>query len=400
MSYYKEASKFFDKCHSGESTFIPLVRSPHSDILSKLGACIPIGKSMYMMLGGQSGSGKTAIVDSEFILKAYFWWKRNRDTTNIKPYWFYRSMERPTKFKIGKWISYLFYVEHGIRMDVPTLFGFPNKKRELTDEERKLFKSYESWFEKEFENYITIIPGSENPTGIRNAFLKFYRTRGKDYRANDKEITLNGKVIKRFTGNTKDEKDNRLYEVINGHKVLQYEHFYVPDDENEIVMHITDHIQALKSEQGFNDKQLLDKHSEYCRVFRDIYGSFIINLSQFNRGSEDSTRKYKGELDVLESDFKGSSNMYQDADIVLGMINPYKSGEVNQYRGYKVGSLVNEGYNRLRLMKLLKNSYGLDDARFGYGFLGECGLMMELPTGREMKTEHYKAIQECRFLDL
>ena len=343
-------------------------------------------------------AGKTAICDSEFILKMYFWWKRNPD--KIKPYWFYRSMERPTKFKIAKWICYLFYIEHGIRMDVPTLFGFPNKKKELSDKEKKLFYSYEKWFIDEFENHITILPGSENPTGIRNAFLNFYRNRGKEYWTNDKAIFINGKKVKNFSGKNIDNKDNRLFEIVNDLKILQFDHFYIPNNKNELIIHITDHIQALKGEQGFSNKQLLDKHSEYCRIFRDIFGTFIINISQFNRSQEDSIRKYKGTLDVLESDFSGSSAMYQDADIVLGMINPYKSGETGVYRGYRVSDMVASGYNRLRLMKLLKNSYGLDDARFGFGFMGENGLMMELPAGKDMTKEYYNLIQKCDFLSL
>lgn len=315
MSYFKLALDYFEKSRTNRGgEFIPLVKNPNSDIQSKLGRFIPVGKGIYMLLGGQSGGGKTAIVESEFILKVYFWWKRNKDKTNIYPYWFLRSMERPTKHKIGKWICYLIYIEHGITLDVPTLYKWPNKKRDLTDHEIKLFKSYKRFFEEEFENHITIISGSENPTGLHKTLLRFYRERGKDFKATNDKIFLNGTLVKKFTGEHKDEKDNRLFEVIEGRKISQYEHTYVPDNENEIIFHITDHIQALRGENGLSDKQLLDKHSEYCREFRDIYGTAIINISQLNRGAENAQRKYsKGAvLDIVESDFKGSSNMYQD----------------------------------------------------------------------------------------
>lgn len=400
MSYFKETLEYFNKVHSGNIQHFPLVRSPNSDELSKLGKCIFLGKSVYTLLAGNSGSGKTAIADSEFILKVYFWWKRNRDNIKLKPYWVYRSMERPTKFKIAKWICYLLYVEHNILIDVPTFFQFPNKIRELSSNERKLIKGYEKWFTHEFENYITIISGSENPTGIRNNLMNFYRKRGKEYRATDKYILLNGKKVKDFTGQNISEKDKRFYEIINGIKVHQYDFFYKPDDNNEIVCHITDHCQALKDEKGLGDKGKLDKHSEYCRIFRDIYGTFIINISQMNRGQDDSLRKYKGELDIFASDIKGSGNLFEDADVVLGMINPYKSGETGVYRHYKVSKLVLRGYNRLRIMKVLKNSYGLDDIRVGYAFQGETGLIMELPRGKDMTIKHYDLVKNNKFLEL
>jgi hypothetical protein len=400
MSYHKETMNFLDDIESGLISHFPLVKSPNTDVLSKLGKCIPLGKSLYMAVGGNSGSGKTAIVDSEFVIKVYFWWKRNRDNLSIKPFWIYRSMERPTKFKIAKWICLLIYIEHNIVIDVPTFFGFPNKIRELSAEEKKLTRSYEKWFEHEFEKHIIIFSGAENPTGIRNTLLKFYRNRGKEYFAGENYISLNGNKVKSFTKVHRDPETKLYFEVLDGEKIFQYDHKYIPDDKELLVIQITDHINALKSERGLNDKGLIDKHSEYCREFRDIFETFVINISQFNRGQEDSTRKYKGELDVLESDFKGSSSTYEDADIVLGMINPYKSGETRRYRGYDINKSVHNGYNRFRMLKLLKNSYGVDDIRIGYGFLGEMGLMMELPKASEMTDYHYDALKNSQFFNL
>jgi hypothetical protein len=55
MSYHKETMNFLDDIESGLISHFPLVKSPNTDVLSKLGKCIPLGKSLYMAVGGNSG---------------------------------------------------------------------------------------------------------------------------------------------------------------------------------------------------------------------------------------------------------------------------------------------------------------------------------------------------------
>src|SRR5690606_1037152 len=93
---------------------------------------------------------------------------------------------------------------------------------------------------------------------------------------------------------------------------------YVPNNPNKVVLHVTDHIGKIKSERGFNDKQILDKHSEYMGICRDILGLVPIDISQLNRNVEDTYRNVKTEIDVMPQDFKGSADIYENADIVIG----------------------------------------------------------------------------------
>lgn len=88
------------------------------------------------------------------------------------------------------------------------------------------------------------------------------------------------------------------------------------------------------------------------------------------------------------------------ADVVIGMINPYKHGLTANYRGYDVDKCIYEGHNRFRMLKVLKNSYGIDDVRIAYSFMGETGLMMELPKSDDITDTHYNFIKEGKFLKL
>ena len=125
--------------------------------------------------------------------------------------------------------------------------------------------------------------------------------------------------------------------------------------------------------------------SEYnSSEFRDFYGFSPVAVSQFNRGLEETLRRYKSELSPLPSDFKGSGNMYEDSDLALALYNPYKLGEESNL-GYPINKFVSStGYNRYRSCYILKNSYGVDDTAIGYHFIGEVGLMNELPKPNEI----------------
>jgi hypothetical protein len=119
-------------------------------------------------------------------------------------------------------------------------------------------------------------------------------------------------------------------------------------------------------------------------TLRDFWGFAIIDISQLNREIEDTFRAAKTDLDIQPKDFKGTSDLYENADVVIGLMNPYKLN-VFDYAGYDIVKFVNDrNYNRFRGLKVIKNSYGIDDFRIGYQFFGENGLMIELPKSSEI----------------
>jgi len=295
-----------------------------------LGSVMSVTKSMYILLGGMAGSGKTAIVDSVFVLDLYDWWVANKDKVDVKPYWIYRSMERSVVLKRAKWLAYKMFKDYKILIDVPTIFNWPNKMYDLTPKLLDIMNSYDEYFDEMF-THIDIISGPENPTGIYNYVWNHYLT--------------SGKLIYR-TVDTVDENKNPVKKQIIDH--------YIPNDPNKIVLHVSDHIGKIKSERGFNDKQVLDKHSEYMGICRDLFGMTPIDISQLNRNVEDTFRNVKTEIDIMPQDFKGSADIYENADIVIGMLNPYKLSAFN-YADYDIKKFISEkGHNRYRAMKLLK----------------------------------------------
>lgn len=347
MSYFTDFYAQVERGIKGDAVYLPLRQQ-------KLGSKIAITKSMYLIFGGMPGSGKTAIVDSVFLLDLYDWWVDNKESVKVKPEWIYRSMERNTVYKVAKWTAYKMYKDHNILIDVPTLLQWPTKLFKLDEKTQAIIASYESYFDEMFK-YVTVIDGSCNPTGIM-AFIKSF-------------MLERGEVVAIDAFNKK----------------------FVPTDPNNIVLHICDHIGKITPEKihgstsVMNDKQVLDKHSEYMGYSRDFYGLVPIDISQLNREIEDTMRNLKTDLSVSPKDFKGSGDMYENGDVVIGLMNPYKLKDFN-HLDYDVRAMVDsKGYNRLRSLKVLKNSFGIDDFEIGYQFIGENGIMNELPKAEDIE---------------
>lgn len=344
-----------DKGQAGNSIWVPL----H---FPKMGQHVGIGKSIYTIVGGMSGTGKTAFTDLAYVLAPYSWMKKHKDKSDITIRTLYYSMERSKTYKLGKWVSMRLFIKYGILMDVPTLFKWGLHRNKMSEEVyQKVIESFD-YFD-EMLDYVEIMDGTINPTGIYRGVQKYAETIGK---------------IEEIPYTTKEG-------------LQKYHKVFKQKDSNVITIIVLDHIGKLKGETSDGtflhpqSKQLLDKMSDYCgSEFRDFYGFSPVAVSQFNRGLEDTQRRTKTEMSPLPSDFKGSGNMYEDADVALALYNPYKLGDNNNL-DYDVPKFVNSaGFNRYRSCYVLKNSYGNDDVAFGFNFIGEVGNMIELPKANEI----------------
>lgn len=355
-----------------------------------LGKYIFMAKNMYHLIGGAGGSGKSGWVDYLYILLVYEWYKKEGKDLGLKLKIILRSMERSKKLRIAKWICMKIYNDHGILMDVPYLMGWGLKKSKVTDEIYEKVKEAHEWVD-EMSDVVEIIDGVSNPTGIMKQAKEHMESIGKLYyykrmpNIDDREV-----LLKRSNGN-----------VVKAHEsecstVTRYQPVYVPDDDRQITIHINDHLKAMSKESGYNDKENLDKMSEYTRILRDLYGMSMVVVNQMNRAISDTMRRIKTELLPEDSDFTGSSTMFHDCDMAGILFNPYKYN-LAEMKGYNIGRCLDDnGINRFRSFHLLKNTYGPDNQIFGYQFIGEIGKFKELPSPEEIDNKMYYQIANPR----
>ncbi len=324
---------------------------------NRLNRYIGIRKSMYTLVGGLTGSGKTSFIDDAFVLNPFDWYIAQKNP-GVKLRIVYRSMERSKTYKLAKWVSRKIFMDQGMLIPVPKLLGWTEK---MTNDEHDVFLMYEDYIEK-MNDVITIIDGPENPVGI-----------AKDLK---KHALLNGRI----------------------EQIDEFNKIYVPNNENEITIVIIDHIGLLKlTKDQTTKKAAIDKMSDELRYARDFYGYTPVVVSQFNRDISNPMRIKNGDVEPQLEDFADSSSTQNDADVVLALFDPMRY-KVADPSGYTLEKLKDDyGAKYFRSLRLIKNSYGEDDIRIGLGFLGQIGMFKELPKRRDMTDADYESVVNKSF---
>jgi hypothetical protein len=319
---------------------------------NRLNRYIGIRKSMYFLVGGLTGSGKTSFIDDAFVLNPYDWYISQNDP-KLKLRIVYRSMERSRTYKLAKWISRKIFLDQGIIITVPKLLGWTEK---MSHDEHDLFLSYKDYMDQ-MSDVITIIDGPENAVGI-----------AKELKAH----ALQHGVIEQLD---------------------EYNKVYVPNNENEITIVVIDHIGLLKTTKDqTTKKEAIDKMSDELRYARDFYGYTPVAVSQFNRSISNPMRIKNGDVEPQLEDFAESSSTQNDADIVLALFDPMRY-KVPDPSGYDLDRLKDEyGAKYFRSLRLIKNSYGEDDIRIGLAFLGQIGMFKELPKKKDITDADYLSV--------
>ena len=318
----------------------------------RLNRYIGIRKSMYFLVGGLTGSGKTSFIDDAFVLNPFDWYINQTDP-KIKLNIIYRSMERSRTYKMAKWVSRKIFIDHGLIIPVAKLLGWTEK---MDHDEHDLFLMYEDYI-NEMSNVITIIDGPENAVGV-----------AKELKAH---ALKNGSI----------------------EQLDEYNKRYIPNDENVVTIVIIDHIGLLKTTKDqTTKKQAIDKMSDELRYARDFYGYTPVVVSQFNRDISNPMRIKNGDVEPRLEDFAESSQTQNDADVVLALFDPMRY-KVEDPSGYDLNKLRDEfGAKYFRSLRLIKNSYGEDDVRIGLGFLGQIGMFKELKKRKDMTDDDYESV--------
>lgn len=318
----------------------------------RLNRYIGIRKSMYFLVGGLTGSGKTSFIDDAFVLNPFDWYIMQKDS-NIKLRIIYRSMERSRTYKLAKWVSRKIFIDQGMIIPVSKLLGWNEK---MTKDEHDLFLMYEDYM-NQMNDVITIIDGPENAVGV-----------AKELKAH---ALQNGRI----------------------EQVDDFNKRYFPNNENEITIVIIDHIGLLKTTKDqTTKKQAIDKMSDELRYARDFYGYTPVVVSQFNRDISNPIRIKNGDVEPQLEDFAESSQTQNDADVVLALFDPMRY-KVADPSGYDLNKLKDDyGAKYFRNLRLIKNSYGEDDVRIGLGFMGQIGMFKELKKRKDMTDADYESV--------
>lgn len=327
--------------------------------LPKLDNYLSLRGGMLYALGGFTGSGKTSYADEVFVLRPLYHLAREGNLGKLRiVYW---SMERKKAIKIARWVSRHIFLTEGIIIPMKKILGWVKRTERLTHDEHDLIVGCTSYFNELFE-YVTIIDGRQNPTGIR-------------------------KYTEQLAGK------HGIIEEID-----KYNKIYIPNDPSIIWLHLFDHVGKLKKEQNKNLKEVIDDFcDDVSDITRDFYGHSALILSQLNRDITNPMRLKAGDVEPRLEDFKNTGDLTEDADCVLSLFDPYRY-KVPDPAGYDLSKFRDvEGAKKYRNIKILKNTYGPEDIRMGLGYQPQTGIFRELPKKDDMTDDVYDSVIDNSF---
>lgn len=308
-------------------------------------------RACYTLIGGQSGVYKTTLLD--YMLANII---EDAIGTNTQLDLFYDSFEIDKLTKQCNWLSRAVYNKYKVIIPPKKIKGLGDNR--LTIEEKQIVddcrEDVEELFDKIHFNWHPL-----NPTGIYKKLFAHYASTGK--------------LLKETY---KDENDVPKERLIG----------YKPNNPDAYVIHAIDHLYLAKKENSYSTKDNIDKISEYNILLRNTFGLTSYYLQQFNQGiSSVDRQKFKGaDLSPSQGDFRDSTSPYADADVVIGLMNPYKL-DMETSLGYNVVKLQ----NKMVMFKIIKNRLDDDNIAKGLYVKPEAGLFFELPDPESIDIEKY-----------
>lgn len=313
--------------------------------------CPGIEQGKYYLLTGQTKSAKTQLTDSLFLFNPI---QQIVDKgLNIKLKIFYFSLELSKEEKMLACFSNILYLKEGIRIPPvelkSTRAGIP-----VSDEILSLLNKYEDYFNK-IEEMVEFIDDVRHPTGIYDIVRKYALANGKiHYR----EIDIDGEIVK-------------------------VEDYYEPNDPDEYVMIIIDHISLVQPEK--RNGQVLSLHetmsllsSEYLIKLRNRFNYIPIVVQQQALAGENLEHKKNNSVKPSIANLADNKLTIRDCNVAIGIFSPYRY-EIPKYFGYDIEYFK----DNIRFIEVLVSRDGGAGDTFPLFFDGAVNYFTELPLPTE-----------------
>lgn len=319
---------------AGKHTVIPF--SYH---FPKLSQYIPgiFREAIFGILAG-SGDGKTKLTKYFTIILPYLLSKSH----GIKFKTIYFALEESEEEFIDHLTLLLLNERHGIEVDYHDL----NSYRETIMSDDVMAKMYELAPEvNEIMSHVYVHDSVSNPTGM---FMKC-----KEY-------------------------SEQWGKVVDGK--------YIPNDPEEFVIVVCDHVSLITKEYDSKLKQTLNKHealakwsTDYClKVITKKLKWTVFNVQQTTMTSEGSEKKKLNTLEPSPEDLATNKELFRDLKVLLALFSPFKN-KLAKYKGYTIATAGGGGLrDSYRNLGILKNRYGPPGVNIGLHFNGATGKYQEL----------------------
>jgi len=312
-----------------------------------------IEKGKYIIVTAQQKVGKTQLADKMFLYDPFFYAFNNPDKIRLKIFYF--SLEISAEEKYKQFLCHLLYkLSHGkIRIDQRELNSV-TKGKPLSQEIIDIMDSpeYQKYYDF-FEECITIISDIRNPTGIMKFMKKYAEANGKWHKK-----TIN--IVDKATGEITPT-------VVND--------YYEPNDPDEYVLVITDHIGLITPEGGEDlHKSMSRLSSKYFLELKDDYKYIPVAIQQQALAGESTENVKLNKLKPSVADLGDNKLTSRDCNIMLGIFSPFRH-DIHEYMGYSIDKFR----DNIRFMEIMISREGGNGMTCPLYFDGKVNFFMELP---------------------
>jgi replicative DNA helicase len=283
-----------------------------------------IQKRYFYLLGGDSGSGKTAFAIYTFVFQPLI--HSNADIL-------YFSLELSEEVLYTKLMSLYIYEKY---KRIITFDQIMSLEEPLSDSDYEYVKLAYAWI-KSLKNRLTIFSDSTSSKRLYVVTREWLAERG----------TFN--------------------------RVSDYVETYTQHNDNYNIV-VCDHIGLLHNSEGNTLKQEIDLACKMLITFRNKCGITVVAVQQLNRSFKNIERKKLGFELINLADFSDSSGPTQAAELVIAIFDAYRE-KVKNCAGYHFDKLLDNG----RILQILKHRFGQSNLNIGLNFFGNIGVWGELP---------------------
>jgi replicative DNA helicase len=313
-----------------------------------------IEQGKYYLVTANSKVGKTQITDALFLYNIAQQLIDNLIDIRFKLFYF--TLEMSSEEKMLACFANILYVKEGLRIS-PTDLKSTKADKILPEDVLAIIQKYEPYFNK-IEEFVEFIDSVRHPYGIYNLVRKY--------------ALANGTVVNKQI-------------VIDG-EVTEVEDYYQPNDPDEYVMVIVDHIGLIASEKRNGVQLSLHESisvlsSDYLLKLRNRFNYIPVVVQQQSQAQESIENKKHNKLKPSLDGLGDNKLTQRDANVILGLFSPFRH-EIPDYFGYDITRFK----DNIRFLEILGGRDGGAGTVCPLYFDGAVNFFKELPLPNDAAT--------------
>lgn len=330
---------------------------------------VGIEQGKYYLVSAHQKSGKTQITSYLFIYTPILYAYKHRKQLRLKI--FYYPLEESKEEIVLRFMSFLLYTlsNHTIRV-APVDLKSTNENKVLDEGILNILRSDEYQDILKFFEECVDFREATNPTGVWKDLNEYAKNKGTIHK-------------KKITYKSKDTGEEVTKEVFD---------YYTPDNPNEYVMIIWDHVSLTSLERGLDLRQTIMKLSEYMVNLRNMYNYIPVIIQQQSDETQNLDAFKANKIRPNVSGLADCKYTARDCNIMLGLINPY-TFEIPKYLNYDIVKFK----DNIRFLEVVLNRSGNSKGVKSLYFDGAVSFFAELPKHDDVKSLNkvYEFIRNC-----